>query len=70
MEPIGFCFAESLWGIKQFQDFKKADYRPENKAPNTLSQNNKMERIKMDHWVLLRRVPLGDKTFGWSQKGG
>ena len=27
MDPIGFCFAESLRGIKHFQDFKKADYR-------------------------------------------
>ena len=26
MDPIGFCFAESLRGIKRFQDFKKADY--------------------------------------------
>ena len=25
--PFGFCFAESLRGIKHFQDFKKADFR-------------------------------------------
>ena len=27
MDPIGFCFPESLRGIKHIQDFKKADYR-------------------------------------------
>ena len=28
MDPIGFCFKESFRGIKYFQYFKKADYRP------------------------------------------
>ena len=26
MDPIGLCFAESLRGIKHFQDFKKASH--------------------------------------------
>ena len=27
MDPIGLCFADSLRGIKHFQDFKTANFR-------------------------------------------
>ena len=49
MDPIGFCYAESLRGIKHFQDFKKADYRLRNKtSQNRFSNTIKWKDCQMD----------------------
>ena len=64
MDPIGFCFAESLRGIKHFQNFEKADYRFWNEKSKHPFSNNKMERLSNGpHWGLLCRVPSGNEAF-------
>ena len=41
------------------------------KVSKPFLKHNKMERLSNGpHWVLLRRVPSGDKTFSRFQKGG
>ena len=36
MDPIGICFADSILGIKHFQDFKKADEDEDFESVKTL----------------------------------
>ena len=60
MDPIGLCFAQSLWAIKHFQDFKTANFRQYIESVKHPSQyNNKIERCQMD--------PLGSasQSYFW-----
>ena len=41
MHPTEFCFAESLWGIKHFHDFKKANFRLQIESVKHPSLNTK-----------------------------
>ena len=60
MDPIGLCIAESLRGIKRFQDFNKISHPPVNlKLPTPLSRHNKMKRIKMDPLGFALQSPFG-----------
>ena len=70
MDPIGFCFAESLREIKHFQDFKKAEYcRWDEMFKHPFSNTiYKMERIKWSPFGSAIAVPSGDKTFSRFQK--
>merc|ERR1711951_145226 len=71
MSLIGFCFAESLRGRERFQNFKKANYCHGNeRSKHPFSNTIKWKESNGPHWVLLRRVPSGDKTFSRFQKGG
>ena len=46
--PVGSAFAESLLGIKDFQDFKKTNYTHLNEGVEYPSlDHNKMERRQM-----------------------
>ena len=61
LEPFGAASAASLWGIKHFQDFKKASHPCKFESVNTVSYTNKMERyIQLD--------PLG-AAFAASLRG-
>ena len=73
MDPIGFCFAESLRGIKHFQDLKKAARKMWFwKSQIPFSDHNKMERIKMNPMILKRRITApetkGPNTLSWHNK--
>ena len=58
---MGAASAASLWGIKHFQDFKKASHPCKFESVNTVSYTNKMERyIQLD--------PLG-AAFAASLRG-
>ena len=65
MDPIGFCFAESLRGIKHFQDFKKSDYRQRNeRSMNRFSNTIKWEDCQINPIGFCFAESLrGDKTF-------
>ena len=66
MHPIGLRFVESIRGIKDFNDFKKAPDDGILKVSNRFSNIIKWKEYQMD--PIVRRVPLGDKTFSRFQK--
>ena len=65
MDPLGAATAASLQGIKHFQDFKKADYRPlKRRCQVPFLEHNKMERLSNGpHTGSTSQLPSGDKTF-------
>ena len=69
MNHIGFCFAESLRGKIIFNISKRPMENEILKVPKPFLKHNKIERLSNGpYWVLLRRVPSGDKTFSRFQK--
>ena len=65
MDPIGHCFAETLRGIKHFQDFNKADGKfGILKVSKPFLKHNKMERLSNGPpSVLLSQSLRGIKHF-------
>ena len=72
MDPIGFCFAESLRGINHFQDLKKADYRLLNEKSKTRFSNTiKWKDCQIDpNRFYFAESLRGIKKFSRFQKGG
>ena len=64
VDPLGSAFADPS-GDKGFSSFENGGLKDGIlKVSKPFLKHNKMERLPNGpHWILLRRVPSGDKTF-------